>query len=443
MSSCNNTLLDLEDHQVCYLQCGFCTTILLVSVPITVTTTREVNVICGQCNSLLSVNMFEASFFPPQHFASLSDELQQVICSNEVEVLSNYPTLKVSNMNNPVNFNSDIFEEEITHPQLIAKNPANLYSDYEEENIPPRPIVNKPPERKRRVPSAYNRFIKEEIRRLKVIDPNMTHKIAFGTAAKNWSVHARFQQKIDGEGYIGRNTAAGERNSTVTTISDALASEHNNVTISNIKKNKFTYWIKTRDFHLQGKLKNIIGIPTSKKTKQQALSLGIPLSDLDSHPVLDLAIDGADEVDGSLNLVKGRGGSLLREKMVESVCKQFVVIVDESKIVHHLGSTGGSIPIEVIPFCWKFIEMRLQNLFKDLGCAVKLRTIGEGQNEEPFVIDNANYIVNLYFKGDIGGLNVASDAILRLPGVVEHGMFLNIATTAIVAGELGVMVRNK
>ncbi|KAF6137416.1 hypothetical protein GIB67_036453 [Kingdonia uniflora] len=188
----------------------------------------------------------------------------------------------------------------------------------------------------------------------------------------------------------------------------------------------------------QGKLKNIIGIPTSKKTQQQALSLGIPLSDLDSHPVLDLAIDGADEVDGSLNLVKGRGGSLLREKMVESVCKQFVVIVDESKIVHHLGSTGASIPIEVIPFCWKFTEMRLQNLFKDLGCVAKLRTIGEGQNEKPFVTDNANYIVNLYFKGDIGDLNVASDAILRLPGVVEHGMFLNMATTVIVAGELGV-----
>lgn len=81
----------------------------------------------------------------------------------------------------------------------------------------------------------------------------------------------------------------------------------------------------------QGKLTNIVGIPTSKKTHEQALSLNIPLSDLDSHPVIDLAIDGADEVDPYMNLVKGRGGSLLREKMVEGACKKFIVIVDETK----------------------------------------------------------------------------------------------------------------
>ncbi|KAK6931595.1 Ribose 5-phosphate isomerase, type A [Dillenia turbinata] len=184
-----------------------------------------------------------------------------------------------------------------------------------------------------------------------------------------------------------------------------------------------------------GKLENIIGIPTSKKTHEQALSLGIPLSDLDSHPVLDLAIDGADEVDPNLNLVKGRGGSLLREKMVEGVCKKFVVIVDESKLVSHIGGSGLAMPVEIVPFCWKFTAERLKMLFEDSGCVAKLRL---GSNGEPFATDNGNYIVDLYFKKDIGDLRAASDSILRLAGVVEHGMFLDMATTVIVAGELGV-----
>ncbi|GAB4828806.1 Probable ribose-5-phosphate isomerase 2 [Ancistrocladus abbreviatus] len=191
----------------------------------------------------------------------------------------------------------------------------------------------------------------------------------------------------------------------------------------------------------QGKLKNIIGIPTSKKTHEQAVSLGIPLSDLNSYPVVDLAIDGADEVDPYLNLVKGRGGSLLREKMIEGACKKFIVIVDESKLVKHLGGSGLAMPVEIVPFCWKFTAEKLRKLFEDAGCLAKLRTFPE--NGEPFVTDNDNYIIDLYFDRDIGDLKAASDSILRLPGVVEHGMFLDMATTLIVAGELGVTVRNK
>ncbi|KAK3040744.1 hypothetical protein RJ639_029266 [Escallonia herrerae] len=191
----------------------------------------------------------------------------------------------------------------------------------------------------------------------------------------------------------------------------------------------------------QGKLHNIVGIPTSKITHEQALSVGIPLSDLDAHPVLDLAIDGADEVDPFMNLVKGRGGSLLREKMVEGACKKFVVIVDESKLVKHLGGSGLAMPVEIVPFCWKFTAKRLELMFEEAGCVGKLRRfVGNG---EPFVTDNGNYIVDLYFKRDIGDLRAASDAILRLAGVVEHGMFLDMATTLIVAGELGVTVKNK
>ncbi|WCJ33229.1 Ribose 5-phosphate isomerase type A protein [Euphorbia peplus] len=189
----------------------------------------------------------------------------------------------------------------------------------------------------------------------------------------------------------------------------------------------------------QGKLHNIVGIPTSKQTHLQALSLGIPLSDLDSHPDVDLAIDGADEVDGDLNLVKGRGGSLLREKMIECGCKKFVVIVDETKMVPHIGANG-AMPVEIVPFCWKNTQRLLQKMFDYAGCVAKLRTIGDG---EAFVTDNGNYIVDLFFEKDIGDLRAASDAMLRLAGVVEHGMFLGMATTVIVAGELGVTIKNK
>lgn len=189
-----------------------------------------------------------------------------------------------------------------------------------------------------------------------------------------------------------------------------------------------------------GKLKNIVGIPTSKKTQEQALSLGIPLSDLDTHPTIDLAIDGADEVDPYLNLVKGRGGSLLREKMVEGACKKFICIVDESKLVNHLGGSGLAMPVEVVPFCWKFTARKLQTMFENSGCVSNLRIDGAG---DPFVTDNGNYIVDLYLKKSLGDLPMASDGILRLAGVVEHGMFLDMATTVIVAGELGISIKNK
>ncbi|TMW85684.1 hypothetical protein EJD97_022717 [Solanum chilense] len=192
-----------------------------------------------------------------------------------------------------------------------------------------------------------------------------------------------------------------------------------------------------------GKLKNIVGIPTSKITHEQAVSLGIPLSDLNKHPIVDLAIDGADEVDPQMNLVKGRGGSLLREKMVEAATKKFIVIVDESKLVNYIGGSGLAMPVEIVPFCWEFTLKRLEMLFIEAGCVGKLRTTGGGGGEEPYVTDNGNYIIDLYFKKDMGDLKDASDAILRLAGVVEHGMFIDMATTVIVAGKLGVSVTNK
>ncbi|CAM8888451.1 unnamed protein product [Rhodiola kirilowii] len=189
-----------------------------------------------------------------------------------------------------------------------------------------------------------------------------------------------------------------------------------------------------------GELTNIVGIPTSKRTEEQALSLGIPLSILDDHPKLDLAIDGADEVDPNLDLVKGRGGALLREKMVEAASDKFVVVVDDTKLVDGLGGSKLAMPVEVVQFCWKYNLVRLQGLFKEQGVEAKLRLNGDGK---PYVTDNSNYIVDLYFETPIKDGPGAGKAISELEGVVEHGLFLNMATAVIIAGKEGVSVKAK
>lgn len=189
----------------------------------------------------------------------------------------------------------------------------------------------------------------------------------------------------------------------------------------------------------EGTLKDIIGVPTSKRTAEQAAALGIPLSVLDDHPKIDLAIDGADEVDPDLNLVKGRGGALLREKMVEAASAKFVVIVDETKLVNGLGGSGLAMPVEVVQFCWKYNAERLKTLPEVAGCEVKLRLDGD----KPYVTDNSNYIIDLYFKDPIKDAKAAAKAISSLEGVVDHGLFLDMATAVIIAGSDGVTVQSK
>lgn len=189
-----------------------------------------------------------------------------------------------------------------------------------------------------------------------------------------------------------------------------------------------------------GELKDIVGVPTSKRTQEQAASLGIPLSILDDHPKIDLAIDGADEVDPELNLVKGRGGALLREKMVEAASDKFVVVVDDTKLVTGLGGSGLAMPVEVVQFCWKYNLVRLQEMFKAEGCDAKLRVDGGGK---PYVTDNSNYIVDLYFETPIKDAGSAGKEISALEGVVEHGLFLDMATAVIIAGKDGVTVQAK
>merc|ERR1711920_157514 len=186
-----------------------------------------------------------------------------------------------------------------------------------------------------------------------------------------------------------------------------------------------------------GALKDVVGIPTSKATEEQARSLGIPLGTLDEYPSLDLAIDGADEVDTQLGLVKGRGGALLREKMVEAAASEFIVIVDESKLVDGLGGSKLAMPVEIVQFCHDSLRLQLESLPSVSGCKAVLRP-SDTDKEKPYITDNGNYIVDLFFEKPMENPEKAAEEISSIVGVVEHGLFLGMATSCVVAGAEGV-----
>jgi ribose 5-phosphate isomerase A len=186
--------------------------------------------------------------------------------------------------------------------------------------------------------------------------------------------------------------------------------------------------MKIGEFWQAGKLTDIVGIPTSESTVALAREYGLPLATLDEYPVIDLAIDGADEIDPHLNLIKGLGGALLREKMIESAAKKFIVVADGSKVVKKLG-TRAPVPVEVVQFCWKATARWLESL----GCTPTLRD-GESQ---PFVTDNGNYILDCAFPNGIDNPSELAATFKGRPGVVEHGLFLGIASEAIVADTEG------
>jgi len=174
----------------------------------------------------------------------------------------------------------------------------------------------------------------------------------------------------------------------------------------------------------------IIGIPTSEKTADQAASLNIPLSDLGEHRTVDLTIDGADEVEiGSLSLIKGGGGNQLREKIVAAASSRFVVIVDSTKVVRQLGLQH-PVPVEVVRFGWEVTSKRLD----DLGIQPKLRRHPDGS---VFLTDDSNYILDCAC-GPIADARKLQSSIDSIVGVVEHGLFIDMAEQAVVAGADGV-----
>lgn len=189
-----------------------------------------------------------------------------------------------------------------------------------------------------------------------------------------------------------------------------------------------------------GELKNIVGIPTSHRTREQAERLGIPLATLDQYSSLDVAIDGADQVDPDLNLVKGGGGALLREKMVEIVADKFIVIVDESKLCDGLGP-GFPIPVEITPFCHNHTIRTIASLPSCEGCRPVLR-MGSSENsridgDEIAITDNGNYIVDLHFDEPIKDVPKMAKDIKDSVGVVDHGLFIGMTTAVIIANSDG------
>ena len=175
----------------------------------------------------------------------------------------------------------------------------------------------------------------------------------------------------------------------------------------------------------------MVGIPTSERTAEQARALGIPLSTLADHPRVDLTIDGADEVElGTLNLIKGRGGALLREKIVASASARLVIVADESKLVERLGR--GVVPVEVVPFEWQSTARRIESL----GASPALRLRPDGG---AFVTEGGHYILDCAI-GPISSAGSLERELNAVVGVVEHGLFLGFADQVIVGGAGGVEV---
>lgn len=173
-------------------------------------------------------------------------------------------------------------------------------------------------------------------------------------------------------------------------------------------------------------------VPTSRATAEMAAELGIPIVQ-ELVGLIDLAVDGADEVDPMLNLIKGRGGALFREKLVAEAARRFIVVVDDSKLVKQLGVK--ELPVEVLPFMWRTTAERLTAL----GASLTVR----GGEEAPYITDNGNLIVNLVVEGGIKDAAAFGKALKGTTGVVEHGLFVGLTDTLIVGSPEGPKVSGR
>jgi len=189
-----------------------------------------------------------------------------------------------------------------------------------------------------------------------------------------------------------------------------------------------------------GALRDIRGVPTSQDTARLARQVGIPLihlADCSPHggaPVLDLAVDGADEVDPHLNLIKGLGRAALREKVVEIHARRFLVIGDASKAVPRLGQ--GPLPVEIVTFESE-VHVRWLN---SLGCRAEL---WHAADSSPVVTDNGNYLVRCWFEGGIPDAYALARTLADRPGIVEHGLFLDMADEVVLAGSEGMQIMER
>ena len=180
----------------------------------------------------------------------------------------------------------------------------------------------------------------------------------------------------------------------------------------------------------------VVGVPTSEETRADAERQGVPLTTLDETPELDMTVDGADEIDPELTLIKGGGGALLREKIVAAASARMVVIADETKMVPVLGRFP--LPVEVMPFGLAATKRAVEAAAAASGCPghVLLR---RGKDGHAFVTDGGHWLLDAAMNR-IPDAKSLSERLLRIPGVVDHGLFIGVAQAAIVAGPAGVRV---
>jgi ribose 5-phosphate isomerase A len=181
---------------------------------------------------------------------------------------------------------------------------------------------------------------------------------------------------------------------------------------------------------------DVVGVPTSDATEADARRVGVMLTTLEDTPRLDLTVDGADEIGPDLVLIKGGGGALLREKIVAAASAHMIVIADESKVVPLLGAFP--LPIEVVPFGMAATELAIGHALEWLSLPSRLR-LRMGADGHAFVTDGGHRIIDASL-GRIADPDALAEALAAIPGVVEHGLFLRLAGTAIVAGASGIRV---
>jgi ribose 5-phosphate isomerase A len=181
---------------------------------------------------------------------------------------------------------------------------------------------------------------------------------------------------------------------------------------------------------------DVIGVPTSEATRQDAIRCGVRLTTLDEIDRLDLTVDGADEIDPHLNLIKGGGGALLHEKVVAAASERMLVIADESKWVETLGRFP--LPIEVIPFGLAATRREITEVFAECGVAGDM-AVRKGRDGHAFVTDSGHWIIDARL-GRIANAARLAQSLTSIPGVVEHGLFIGIASMAVLAGAQGIRV---
>jgi ribose 5-phosphate isomerase A len=182
----------------------------------------------------------------------------------------------------------------------------------------------------------------------------------------------------------------------------------------------------------EGEIERIVGIPTSNETEALARQEGIPLTMLNDVEAIDLTIDGADEVDPDLNVIKGLGGFLLREKIVAAATRREVIVVDETKLVQKLG-TQSPLPVEVVQFGWRHTTAAIERT----GGRPERRLSDDGS---PYITDEGNFIVDCYYDGGIDHPEELAVELDAIPGVVENGLFLGQVQTVVVASSSGIRV---